>query len=176
MIWERQGIDMVYKMIGSLLLTLSGGCLALAFGRYERQRILVLDGFISLLRFIRGQVDCFAMPMQDILSSVDPSVLAACQGHDRVIAPALYPNFPPSLPELLSESRNFLGRESERLLSSFVGEFGHTFKSEQVGRCDYYLSALGEERRRLADALPGRLRAGNTLCMSLALTAAMLLW
>ena len=59
---------------------------------------------------------------------------------------------------------------------SFAGELGRTHRAEQVSRCDYYLSALGEERRRLADALPGRLRTGSTLCITCALAMAVLLW
>ena len=135
---------MVYKIIGSLLLAGAGGYLAMMLSRYERRRLLVLDGYLSLIRCIKGQIDCFSMPLEDILAGIDPSVLSACRG--------------------------------ERLLSSFAGELGRTHRAEQVSRCDYYLSALGEERRRLADALPGRLRTGSTLCITCALAMAVLLW
>ncbi len=163
---------MAAKLLGSLLLVGAGIYVALAVARYERRRVGVLDGYLSLLRFIRGQIDCFSMPMEQILAAVDPSVLAACRGqNDRSAGrPAS------SLPLLLRDSHGYLGRESERLLSSFSHELGHTHREEQVGRCDYYLSAIGEQRNRLADTLPARVRTGGALCLSCALAVAMLLW
>ena len=112
------------------------------------------------------------MPIGQILATVDPSVLAACRGQDRASAgrPAA------SLPLLLHESRGYLGAESERLLTCFARELGHTHRAEQVGRCDYYLSALEEQRGRLADSLPARTRTDSALCLSCALAAAILLW
>ena len=83
---------------------------------------------------------------------------------------------PASLPLLLHESRGYLGAESERLLTCFARELGHTHRAEQVGRCDYYLSALEEQRGRLADSLPARTRTDSALCLSCALAAAILLW
>ena len=76
----------------------------------------------------------------------------------------------------MHESRGYLGAESERLLTCFSRELGHTHRAEQVGRCDYYLSALEEQRGRLADSLPARTRTDSALCLSCALAAAILLW
>lgn len=171
-----EGKHMVYKIIGSLLLAGAGGYLAMMLSRFERRRLLVLDGYLSLIRCIKGQIDCFSMPLEDILAGIDPSVLSACRGEDAPDERYPSPRSVPSLPRLLDDSRSYLGRESERLLSSFAGELGRTHRAEQVSRCDYYLSALGEERRRLADALPGRLRTGSTLCITCALAMAVLLW
>lgn len=166
------GIGMTAKLFGSLLLVGAGLYIALLLARYEHRRVGVLDGYLSLLRFIRGQIDCFSMPIGQILATVDPSVLAACRGQDRASAerPAA------SLPLLLHESRGYLGAESERLLTCFARELGHTHRAEQVGRCDYYLSALEEQRGRLADSLPARTRTDSALCLSCALAAAILLW
>ena len=104
---------MTAKLFGSLLLVGAGLYIALLLARYEHRRVGVLDGYLSLLRFIRGQIDCFSMPIGQILATVDPSVLAACRGQDRASAerPAA------SLPLLLHESRGYLGAESERLLT-----------------------------------------------------------
>lgn len=163
---------MTAKLFGSLLLVGAGLYIALLLARYEHRRVGVLDGYLSLLRFIRGQIDCFSMPIGQILATVDPSVLAACRGQDRASAerPAA------SLPQLLHESRGYLGAESERLLTCFARELGHTHRAEQVGRCDYYLSALEKQRGRLADSLPARTRTDSALCLSCALAAAILLW
>ena len=163
---------MTAKLFGSLLLVGAGLYIALLLARYEHRRVGVLDGYLSLLRFIRGQIDCFSMPIGQILATVDPSVLAACRGQDRASAerPAA------SLPLLLHESRGYLGAESERLLTCFSRELGHTHRAEQVGRCDYYLSALEEQRGRLADSLPARTRTVPVVCAGGGNTAMVNAW
>lgn len=167
---------MIGKLLGSLLLIGAGGYVALALARYERKRVSVLDGYLSLLHFIRGQIDCFAMPIGQILADADPTILAACRGQGYAASASGAGRSVPSLPLLLRESRGYLGPESERLLAGFAHELGHTHREEQVRRCDYYLSALGEQRARLADTLSARIRTGGALCLSFALAVAVLLW
>ena len=48
---------MTAKLFGSLLLVGAGLYIALLLARYEHRRVGVLDGYLSLLRFIRGQID-----------------------------------------------------------------------------------------------------------------------
>jgi hypothetical protein len=77
---------------------------------------------------------------------------------------------------MVRESRLYLEPEAERLLTTLTGELGSTYRAEQVNRCDHYLTALTEERKKLMDTLPARLRATCTLCICCALVAAVLLW
>ncbi len=169
---------MPVKLIGTLLLLLAGIRSAISLSGYERRRITVLDGYITLLRRIRGQIDSFAMPIDVILRETDPAVLDACRGHPSesgrlpptTVGPAL------RLDDLLYESRRWLGPECERLLMEFSAGLGRSFRREQVSRCDVCLSALSEQRRRLADSLPMRVRTGCTLLVTVFLTAAVLLW
>ena len=81
-----------------------------------------------------------------------------------------------TLPDMIRGSRLYLEPETERLLTAFSSELGHTFREEQVARCDHYLEALGEERRRLAEALPGRIRMNSVLCLCCVMGVAVLLW
>jgi hypothetical protein len=77
---------------------------------------------------------------------------------------------------MVKESRLYLEPESERLLTTLTGELGTTYRAEQVARCDYYVTALTEERKKLNDTLPARLRSTCTLCICCAIGAAILLW
>jgi hypothetical protein len=77
---------------------------------------------------------------------------------------------------MVRESRLYLEPEAERLLTTLTGELGSTYRAEQVNRCDHYLTALTEERKKLMDTLPARLRATCTLCICCAVGAAILLW
>lgn len=163
---------MIWKLLGSLILLFAGGYVSLAITRFERRRLHVLDGYISLIYFIKGQIDCYAMPLADILASADPSVIAACLGLELTSPPPV----PCPLPDMVRESRLYLEPEAERLLTTLTGELGSTYRAEQVSRCEHYLTALTEERKKLMDTLPARLRATCTLCICCALVAAVLLW
>lgn len=162
---------MIYKIIGCVILFIAGGYVSLSVVRFERRRLRVLDGYISLIYYIKGQIDCYALPIMDILQRADPSLIAACLGLEGDTLPSVTP-----LPLMVEESRLYLEPESERLLSTFTGELGSTQRSEQVARCDYYIEALTEERKRLRDTLPARLRVTGVLCMCCATLAAILLW
>lgn len=171
----------LYKAIGGLLILGMGGYVSLSISRYERRRLRVLDAYISLIYYIKGQIDCYALPVGDILARADPALIAACLGlerDDRDTAELLacFVGTDSPLPRLVNESRLYLEPESERLLRTFSGELGHTFRTEQVARCDYYISALTEERRKLFAALPARVRVSSVLCICCALGATVLLW
>ena len=150
----------------------------MSVSRFERRRLRVLDGYISLLYYIKGQIDCYAMPLADILARADPALIAACLGVETgQLSPS--PGIRAggdALPALLRESRLYLDPECERLLTTFAGELGTTYRAEQVSRCSYYIEALTRERGRLADTLPARLRTCGTLCICCAVAAAVLLW
>ena len=168
---------MICKLVGSLLLLLAGGYVSVAITRFERRRLRVLDGYISLIYYIKGQIDCYAMPLSEILASADPAVIAACLGLDMT-TPLPHLPLPAERPlsAMVQESRLYLEPETDRLLTTLTGELGTTYREEQVMRCDHYLTALTEERRRLRDTLPSRLRATCALCVCCALGAAVILW
>ena len=168
---------MLLKIIGSGILILAGGYVSLAIVAFERRRLRVLDGYISLIYYIKGQIDCYALPLTDILARVDPSILLACLGFDTETSRlSANPVKPCDLTAMVKQSRLYLHPESERLLTTMTGELGTTYRTEQVRRCEYYLSALTEERRKLYETLPGRLRTTCTLCLCCAVGTAVLLW
>ena len=170
---------MILKCIGTLLLLGAGGYLSMSFNRFERRRLRVLDGYISLIYYIKGQIDCYAMPLADILNRADPALVADCLGIDGGAYPSSIAGGygePCALPALVQGSRPYLPPECERLLTTFTGELGISYRAEQVARCDYYVQALTRERQKLADAMPARLRTAATLSLCAAVAAVVLLW
>ncbi len=170
---------LLYKWLGTAFLLLAGGYLSVFFNRMERKRLMVLDGYISLIRYIKGQIDCFAMPVEDIMATADPLLLSACMGEGNAhVGYGTQPDMRVwlALPEMIGESHVYLEPESERLLKLFACELGQTYRAEQVMRCDYYIQALGEERRKLADTAPLRVRMNSVLCFCCVMGVAVLLW
>ena len=62
------------KLMGSLLFGISGVRMALSYSRFQTKKLNTIDGFISLLFYIKGQIDCFARPRSDILSTLPAEV------------------------------------------------------------------------------------------------------
>lgn len=154
------------KLLGALLIVAVGGFAALASAHYEKKRLAVVDGWIDLIRYIRGQIDCYLMPIGEILSGGDRALFEACMS----------PANAADLPAILSSSSIYLDGNVKRLLESFVREIGPGYREEQLKRCDYFLSSLGGEREKIARELPIRIRLCVTLCLCIALTTAILLW
>ncbi len=171
----------VWKLLGSFLLFFAGGYLSVSVTGYERRRLTVLDGYLSLLYHIKGQIDCYAMPVREIMIGLDPTLAASCLGVDdpaeaRAYLADLLASPEPPLPALVRESHAYLEAESERLLTAFAHELGGTHRADQVSRCDHYIFLLTEERRRLLDTIPTRMRVGATLCLCAAAGVAVILW
>ena len=154
------------KFLGALLILSVGVFAAFVSVQYERKRLSVVDGWIDLILYIRGQIDCYLMPLDDILSGGDRALLEACMS----------PSNAADLPAILASCEIYLDGDAKRTLDSFVREIGAGYREEQIKRCDYFISSLRAQRERIAAALPLRARLCATLCICLALATAILLW
>lgn len=154
------------KIFGTVLLGISGVVAAVSLRIYHKRRIDTLDGFISLIYYIKGQVDCYARPIGDIMLSLPPEILRGCN----------CPMGATSVDELIFESKIYLDRESLRLLTAFSTEFGSIFREEQARRCDHYIAMLSGLRGQIAARGEGEMRSGGAVCICAALCLAILLW
>ncbi len=157
---------MLIKFIGSALLALSGACASVSLCRYCHRRLEAIEGFIALIFYIKGQVECYARPICEIMATLSPEILRDCG----------CPTGASSLEELISESKIYLDRESYRLLSAFAQEFGTVFREEQSKRCDYYIALLGERRALISSRLLPEMRAGSAVVLCASLCLVILLW
>ncbi len=154
------------KFLGALLILSVGVFAAFVSVQYEKRRLTVVDGWIDLILYIRGQIDCYLLPIEDILSSGDRALLEACMS----------PSNAADLPAILTSCEIYLDGDAKRTLESFVREIGAGYREEQIKRCDYFISSLRAQREKIAAALPLRVRLCATLCICLALATAILLW
>ena len=155
-----------YKIIGSVLLLAAGGVTSFAVYRYERRKLTVIDGFISLIMYIKGQIDCCLMPLPEILSGADRELMSACMsgyGERR-------------FENMVRNCRFLLEREPSRLLKAFSSELGCLYRDEQLKRCEYYIAALTAEREKLSARFPARIKLASTLLLCFSAGAVILLW
>ena len=154
------------KLLGALLVLSVGVFSAFVSVQYEKKRLTVVDGWIDLILYIRGQIDCYLLPIGDILSGGDRALFEACMS----------PSNAADLPAILDASGIYLDSEARHTLESFVREIGAGYREEQLKRCDFFISSLRNQRERIAAALPMRVRLCATLCICLSLATAILLW
>ena len=157
---------MALKLIGSLLFGLSGVIMAISYRRFQLRKLRTVDGLISLILYIKGQIECFSRPRSEILSTLPAEVFCACN----------CPRGAETLEEMVEASRIYLDEEPLRLLTSFAAEFGSTFREEQLRRCDYYISALSEERKRVFSQVESKSRAGSALWICACIGLIILIW
>ena len=154
------------KFLGALLILAVGVFAAFVSVQYEKKRLSVVDGWIDLILYIRSQIDCYRMPLDDILSGGDRALFEACMS----------PSNAADLPAILEASGIYLDGDGKRLIESFVREIGAGYREEQIKRCDFFISSLRTQRERIAAQLPLRTRLCATLCICIALATAILLW
>ena len=154
------------KLIGAVLIGISGVVMSISTRRFQLRKLSTVDGFISLLFYIKGQIDCFSRPRSEILQSLPAEVFCACN----------CPAGAETLEELVEASRIYLDEETLRLMSSFASEFGSTFKDEQLRRCDYYIGAMSEERKKLLVSASAKTRSGGALWIFACLGIVILFW
>jgi hypothetical protein len=154
------------KFLGALLILSVGVFAAFVSVQYEKRRLSVVDGWIDLILYIRGQIDCYLLPIEDILSSGDRALLEACMS----------PSNAADLPAILASCEIYLDGDAKRTLESFVREIGAGYREEQIKRCDFFIASLRTQREKIAASLPLRVRLCATLCICLALATAILLW
>jgi hypothetical protein len=118
------------------------------------------------LRYVRSQIDCFALPICDILGRADRALLSGC-GWEKEEPPSSVEDM---LGEASVEDEDALG-----ILLEFCKDFGKSYLDEQIRRCDHYISLLDERRNSLAKDLPRKKKLNSTLCISGAVAMIILL-
>lgn len=154
-----------FKWLGVGVILCCGIFAGVFFAAFERRRLAQAEGFLSLLRMIRLQIDCFSMPLSRILAECDIEVLRAC----GVSAP------PADFKTLLREAKLYLSEEICRLLTDFGGRLGGSYREEQLRCCDFYLARLAPYCDALRTELPKRERMALLLPPALSVALILLL-
>lgn len=148
------------KLLGVLLLTGSGIGGAAFLCRRATVQLSQVEGLLSLIRTIRLQVECFAMPLSAILARCDERLLRQC-GYRGSVPPTDFPT--------LLGGCQIADPSAAEIFGSFGEEFGRGYREEQAKGCEYALALLEERRVALSERLPVQKKLYSTLCVSGAL-------
>lgn len=152
---------MIYlKILGAFFVAFSGIMLSVRLNRRISTSLRHAEAWEQLLGQIKNEVECFSLPVSEILARTDPSLLSLC-GYIGESAPE-------GLSELV-ENTVFTDAEICRVATRFASEFGRCYKNEQVERCAYFTALMSERRKKIAAELPSKRKLNATVCLSVSL-------
>ncbi len=154
------------RLAGAVLLTFSGAFAARSINASISMSLAQTEGIISFIRFARVKIDCFSLPIGEIITLYGEKELLKC-GYEKRISPK-------SLSELVGSLR-VCDREAYKIFCAFASEFGRGYRQDQLKACDYYLALLEEHRKALLTSLPQKKKRNGALCVCASLALAILL-
>ncbi len=157
---------LVFKLAGAALLIICGGLTGRALCESSEIAFYRTEGFISLLKYIRNQIDCYLMPVEKILSGCPADIFYSCGASPGTR----------SFTELLQTCDGKLPPDTVTLLEKFAVELGTTYRDTQLKLCDYYINKLTAERDKLQSEAPARRKMIMTLCICAAAGIALIMF
>lgn len=143
------------KIIGGIIVMFGGYMIYRIMNRAEKKKLEQLDGIIALLRFIRLQIDCYLIPVREILRRCDKKILEKCgaSGESEDFASLVMTLDP--MPD----------KEIMGILRSYSGELGSSYRDEQLRSCDRYISMLTKYRDELAEEAKKKQKSSLAVCL-----------
>ena len=156
-----------FKIAGASMLACSGVAVGVMLNRTASAALRQNEAMMALLRTGRGQVECFSLPIGQILAGCEREVIEACGDTEE--------DTPRDLEGLVSHVTVWDPR-TVSIISQFGAEFGRGYREDEVRACEYAISLLEERRSTLALELPVKKKRNMTLsvCASLALVLLLL--
>jgi len=148
-----------FKIAGALAVIVSGFVMSYIMNSEATEKWKQSEALISFMRYIKIQIECFALPASEIISRCDAELLASCGFHAQTR---------PEKFERLFELCVISDAETKEILSGFAAGFGKGYREEQIKECEYYIELLCERREKLYEELPKKKKLNSTLCVSAA--------
>lgn len=156
----------ILRIMGAALVALSGVSAAYFLNSGAKRTLRQTESFISLVRFLRSQIECFSMSVPRALERCPREILVGC-GY-------LGDTPPRSVGELVDgcgEADGAVMREMRRL----ADDIGKGYREEQLTLCDYCLSLLEQQRSRISGQLPLKIKVNSALSLAGAAAVVILL-
>lgn len=155
-----------YTVAGAIIVSACGLEGARRLNRSAESNVSGVGAYLSFLRYVRSQIDCYALPICEIFERCSRELLFSCGWRCE--------EAPKSFEELFSCAR-ITDKEAKNIISEFCSDFGRNYREEELKRCDFCITALEKCRERLAAEVPNKKKLNLTLCLSSALAIIILL-
>ena len=155
-----------FKIIGAVLLVISGWWLGIGLCAEEKRRVEQSRGAATLLGYIRSQIDIYLLPMADILRSCDAKLLREC-GVDPTVA---HPD------NIVEGGGGLTDPDIRDTLKEYFRRAGRGDRAAELALCDSCIRTLETRHQKLSGEYSRRCRMIMTLCICAPACAALLLF
>ncbi len=153
------------QIIGALLILCSS--LAIA-GKMIADMEIALERTCALrtvLEHVKNMIECYSLPIGQILCRVDPSVLNACGYREK--------KPPCDLAELIEKSEISDG-ETFDIFSAFAKDFGKGYRQDELLRCGAFLDRMRAREQKMYKELAKKKKVILTIAVCSALAVLIL--
>ena len=157
----------IYKFVGAGSILMSALLMYFEMQSYQKKRANQLDAFLSLIEYVKNQVECYMLPIDAIILSCDKKLLERC-GVD--IAREYK-----TLEEMIEHTDFYLENDALKIILEFVKDFGVRYRSEQIISCKRYYDLLIKEREKLKEKNTKERKVRLALCLSISFSIILLL-
>lgn len=131
----------VVKVIGASIITITALFSYSEIIKFQKKRIKQINAFIDLIDYIKNQVECFLLPLDQILDRCDKNLLNNCGINSKR---SKYKN----MDELIESANFYCDDEVIELLNQFSDSFGKAYLHEQLRSCEYFRNELIKIRNK----------------------------
>ena len=148
---------MICKILGGVILLSAATMSARTVMYSEREKIVQLEIFITLISYIRTQIDLYSAPIDKILSGCQKDIL------NRL---GVYTS-PKSFAELLSFSDLLVDEESQKILLDFSSLLGKNYRDHELKLCERTIRELEAQKEKLIRIYPSRKKTAMALFLAI---------
>lgn len=152
---------MLYKVFGSALVVASSAWIAFRINAEEDRKLQRIESYIELMNFIMNSIDCFCIPVGDILHDADSELLLRC-GYEKKEKPR-------SAEDMLFGGDAFGDEELLQIMQRFWSSVGRSYRNEEVARCRMAIEELKALFSKRRDERTKKKRTVPALCICSAL-------
>ena len=138
-----------------LVLFASFGMSSCILGK-DRERISHARELIDFIRFIKDKVECYSMPIDQIIGLYHGRMLLNSGGEKEICG----------LSDIFMNDEMICDDDVKNMLLSFAGDFGKVYREQQVKLCDDVLTDLVRYLKGLESKFPARKKTVMTLCFA----------
>lgn len=156
-----------YKVIASISLILSGIWIYRIYIDYQKKKLAQLNAYITLISYIKTQIECYMMPISTIISSLSIEMLKKCgvEKTKRIN----------NLNELLESANLIIDDDIIGLMYDFSENFGMSYMEEQIKACERVILKMITYRDEFQQKYEKDKRVSLAICMSLTLSLILVL-
>jgi hypothetical protein len=123
----------------------------------EKTKIDQIETFISIISYIRNQIDLYSSPIAKIFGDIGADML------DKLHLISS----PKKFDDIINANELYLGEETQKTLCEFSSTLGKSYREMQIKLCDKTLSELEAQKRTLQNAFPSRKKTILALCLGI---------